>query len=432
MKERIWNIGWLSLEPATRLLISVSVSIALARHLGPSDFGVLAYILSIVALLTPVVTFGLDKLSLRNSARTPERAGRELGSAVLIRTVAAFAGLALAFLFSQIAGGPPGAETGLIMLGAAAFLFFPFQSVGIYFNSIEKPRVMAVSRTCVITLGASATVMLIAGNSQVTGFVLIRTAEAALLGMVVLVLFLARRKSQARLEADWPTVRTLLRGGLPLMLSAMATMLYIRVDQVMLGVMGAPDQLGSYAVSARIAEAVGFLPMAIQTALMPALVRAHRAGEEELDGAMRRYFAASTIVLLALIPAVGLGAELLVMLFLPEFGSSPEIAWVLLLGLPLVGLSVAQNSLFTVKGWLWTNCIILSIGAALNVIANLMLIPAYGAVGAAIATLLSQACIVMGAGLLFPWTRGVTLSMTRSILGLAYWREINPRVLMRR
>lgn len=60
------NFSWLMLENLVKVLIGFTVSVYVIRYLGPKDFGLISYTLSIVGILSPFASLGIDAILFRN------------------------------------------------------------------------------------------------------------------------------------------------------------------------------------------------------------------------------------------------------------------------------------------------------------------------------------------------------------------------------
>ena len=71
-RKYLKNTGWLFSGQMLRMLLGLSVSVAVARYLGPADFGIFNFVLSIVALITVVCSLGLENLAQRELVKHSE------------------------------------------------------------------------------------------------------------------------------------------------------------------------------------------------------------------------------------------------------------------------------------------------------------------------------------------------------------------------
>ena len=191
--------------------------------------------------------------------------------------------------------------------------------------------------------------------------------------------------------------------------------LYMRVDQVMLGTMASADELGRYSIAVRVADVALIVPVALHASLFASVVRAQERGPEALVRHMQLVYDAMLVATLATAVLMA-GASLL--FFGPLFGSAYlgglPMTLILLLGLPWSGLGTARSAELVVRGWLWSSPATTGLGAVANILLNLLLIPKFGGQGAAWATVFSYWLAAHGSSFLLPHLRQTGVLMTRS------------------
>src|SRR5205809_7246388 len=94
----IHNTGWLFADKAMRMVMGVLVGAWVARYLGPSQYGELAYVLAFVAFLSVICQLGIDAVAIRDMARDPRAAPAILGTALRLRLITGFAAYGAAIL----------------------------------------------------------------------------------------------------------------------------------------------------------------------------------------------------------------------------------------------------------------------------------------------------------------------------------------------
>jgi O-antigen/teichoic acid export membrane protein len=164
----------------------------------------------------------------------------------------------------------------------------------------------------------------------------------------------------------------------------------MRLDQVMIGRLLGRSELGIYSAAVRLSEALYFLPVTINTALYPYFVRIKSQSKDLFSERFQLFYdILSVLSFLAILFFLIFSSELVDMLFGEPFKASANILLVHIISGIFVSLSVASNS--------WLNIIEKSqivlyrtiLGAGLNFVLNLILIPKMGIMGCAIATLIS-------------------------------------------
>ena len=413
--KQFQNFGWLSADDVIRVLLSFALMAVIARHLGASDYGALSYLFGVVGLLAPLTSVGLDVIAVRQLVADPGSADLTLGTALAIRAFGALLAIAAATAFVAIFGGPDGVT---LRLAAMAALVLPFQSTmafDAYLKAREKMGWLAAPRTLVRIVMALVTVWLVAAGGRLPEFVVLRVLEAGLMavsGITACVL----ATGKLRLRIDPARLRSMLREGMPLFLSSLAVMVYMRIDQIMLGQLATGEALGQYSVAVRISESVFFVPMALQAAFYPGLVRSWTDAPESWQDELQHYYDIAALAMLVLAIAVTAFATAgLTPLLGPGYGPAVPMIWILALSIPFVGLGVARSTYLTIRGWLWTAPLTTALGALLNVGLNFYLIPAWGGVGAAVATVVSYWLAAHGTCFMLPWLRPVGRELTRAL-----------------
>ncbi|MEL6280424.1 MAG: polysaccharide biosynthesis C-terminal domain-containing protein, partial [Pseudomonadota bacterium] len=175
----------------------------------------------------------------------------------------------------------------------------------------------------------------------------------------------------------------------------------------------------------KFAEIVYFIPIAIAVSYYAGMVRSHDTSKDMFRSEMQALFDVVGLVTIALALAVAITAWFIL---IPTFGADyaeavPMVA-VLAPSVVFVGLGVARSNVLTIEGWNWTSFVTTSAGAVLNVGLNLVLIPHYGGIGAALATVAAYAFAVIGGSYLLPWMWPVAGALVRSLNPIGAARRV--------
>ncbi len=420
MIDRLKNFGWLGAEEVVRLGLGFAVTLMLANHLGSAQFGAYGYLFSFVALFIPVIAFGLPSLVARYTVEQPERLGAILQVAMTIQLASALLAFALAMGLMALLPAPEGTTLTLAAIAGISLLVHPGTTPNTMFKALEQVRIVAIPRVIVTMAIAVVSIMFILQDRPLAYFVGLRSAEVVGMALVAMIALVVRRPGGIRLapQFDWQLARQFIHGGFPLMLSGLAGLIYMRIDQVMLGQLGTIEALGQYTIAVRFSDAAVFVPMALQAAFFPALVRAARRDESAYRQELGRFFDIMSLAMWSLVIGVILGGSLIIMLVLdPAYADSAAMLAILAFGLPFIGLGVARSCHLTIRSWFWTSTIMTAVGAVANIALNFLLIPGYGGIGAAVASVISYWIAAHAMCYAMPWTRD---------LGRGVLRALNP------
>ena len=412
------NGAWAVLNQIVRVGSIALVTIALSRHLGPQTFGSLAVGLALVRIFAVVASFGLDRIVVRHLVDGHEQGGAivrdvfwlKLGIALL----SYLAMLGLIFTFER-------ADTLVLLIAVLAGAGLLFQACDVFdyvFQAQGQFRFSFLGRGLPILLSTAVKFAAILLNAPLLVFAVLETVEAAIIGAALVLIY--RRTIPRTPMSILPgsiARRRLLAEGLPLLLSALAVMIYMRSDIIMLGKMAGYQAAGIYAAAAQISEGCALLPVALMPALFPVLVRWRRLGEDYYKQKFERLFLVAVVAGLAFSLTLAFGAPALVAFlyganYLPAANVLVVHGWTIL----FIFIGITQSGYDVTEGLTWFATFRTFTGAILNIVLNLILIPVYGAVGSAIATLVAQVFSSVLLNALHPRTRPILQMQLMSIL----------------
>lgn len=381
---------WLFLEKTLSVAISLIVTLAVARHLLPEVFGKLSYLLALVALASPLMALGLNSLVSREVLSRPAQAELIVGTALALRFIMGMFVAPVIMILAKfyVDDGNRDLVYFLILASVAnAALVVDF-----WLQAYVASRYASIVRLTSLIIFSVARILAIILDGGLSTFVYLAGLEFILVGLLYILVYNRLSRGVTHLRYSLSETKCLLNNGRWLLLSGVAAMIYLRVDQVMLGVMVDDHAVGIYAASARVSEVWYFIPAAVATSFFPQLI-SHRMDDPAKYGVslqkLNDFLFCSALGVVLVISFCA--SWLLPLLFGPSYADSIPVLTVHI----WVGLFVFMRALLS--KWLITeNLLKLSMvtqlsGAVANVILNLWLIPLYGAVGAAYATVISYA-----------------------------------------
>jgi PST family polysaccharide transporter len=391
VRAAVRNFGWLAADKLFRLLSTVWVGFVVARYLGPADFGVLNYVLSMVGIGALLAEAGIEAVVRRDLLSEPTRAGSILLEASLVRLAVGAVCYVLLVAFAYTSEHSTVEKTLFLVMGATLFqpaLFAP----DLWFQSRLESRVSVSIQTAVLVAGAAGRLVLVARGSPLIAFGWMMVAEVAVMG--VLLWIVAKRRG---LRLGWsPTwtanVNRIWTESWPLLMSGIAVAVYMRIDAVMLRKMLDESAVGFYAAAVRFSDIWLFIPGALAISALPALMRARSASPAQYRSRLAQYCDVSALIAYALaLPTALLAPWLIDLAYGSAFSNASSVLRVHVWILVFAALGVVRGQYCVNEGLTRFHLVATLVGAALNVGLNLWLIPRQGALGAAIATLAAQA-----------------------------------------
>ena len=410
------NTGWLFGGQMFRMALGLFVSVAVARYLGPKDFGLFNYILSIVALVAVVCSLGLENLARRELVKHPGQKNEILGSCFTLSAIAGLFGYT-ALLSTVALAGVDGYLIGIYALLGGTLLFTPFKFIETWFQSQVRGELSVISTSISLLLFAGVKVAAILAGFDLIIFCYIFLLETASLVLIRIYMYTKHYQSVFNWSASFARGKCLLMQSWPMILSGLAISVYMRIDQVMLGAMASDADVGNYAAATRISSVWYFLPLILATSLFPAIVNSKKMGAEIYHERLQHYFHLNAaIAYLIIVPVSMLSSYIILTLYGDAYSQAGSILLIHVWAALFVFIGVARSQYLVVEGMLKFSMFATVSGAVANVALNLILIPKYLGFGAAIASLLSYFLSSYFSSLIYPKTRGVFVLQTKSIL----------------
>ncbi|VAW64524.1 hypothetical protein MNBD_GAMMA11-272 [hydrothermal vent metagenome] len=412
------NASWIIFEKILTMGITLLVTVFLARYLGPERYGVLAYAISLVAILAIPGHAGLSGLVIRELVKYPDAKEEIMGTSFMLKGLGYLTGFFLLIMYAYLIEGQQGQAFWVLLVLATMVLFQAFDVIDFLYQSRLEAKYTAISRSVAIVLSASAKIGLIFLGS---GLIYIALAHAlqALMSALCLVLFYCF-KSRERIS-NWKVsfirARELLSQGWLVFLGTIFAVIYLKVDQVMLMWLKGDEEVGIYAVAATLSEAWYFFPAAIVASVFPKLIQLKKTNPLTYKKRLQQLFDLLFILAICVAVLVTFFSEILIeQVFGASYIESANILTVHIWAAVFIFMRTVFSKWILIENVLVFSLITQGMGAVTNIILNLVLIPEYGGLGAAYATILSYAAASYVALLFSAKTRPVFWMMTFAML----------------
>lgn len=422
-----------SVIPIGAQLVNKAVDVAfmlyVLRVLGTDGTGRYEFAVTTWLLTKTISDFGLNVLATREIARQPATAGHWLGGGTIARLLVLIGLLPLLglLLAGYLATGRLAIDTALAVL----FLTLSIapgalsDSATAVFNGHERMTTPAL-----VTVLTTLLKVLLAVPALIAGWGVIGLAGTALIvnGLTALVLWRLVRPLVDRVEwwPGWPLLRQWLALAWPLLLNNLLINLYFFLDTYVIQASRGEAALGLYKAAGKFINVTLIVPPYLTLALFPQFARQAEREPAALRQTLRRAIAYLVILALPIAIVTSVLADWLILIlagreFLPGAADALRIMiWFLPFsyanGLIQYGL-IALNKQRTL-----TSAFIVTM--LFNLVANLVLVPMYGILGAAAATVASE-LVLLG-----PLLRATEAALGELQLPRLLWRPIVATLVM--
>ena len=389
------NTFWLILSEIVSKLLFFILLILIARYLGVKEYGVFSFVFAFVSFFSIFVDSGFNILIVREVVRDKSLIKNYTGNIITIKLILGVIIFIVVMAMTQLLAETPAVRAliylaTLWMIGNSFITFL--QSV---FRVFEKMQYEALSKIIYFT-----SLFLIAGLVlwQDLGIRLLISSYVAtmLLSLIITLILVRKRFVKFQLKIDFDLWKVLFQKAWPFIFSGAFFIIYFKIDTIMLGILSTNAEVGIYSAAYKIYAGVFIIPEMITQAFFPKLARAYKKDKKELKKLFFYFKNTLIIISILLFALIFSGSDFIISLaYGIEFHDAILILKIL--------STILLFRLFTyIYGWFLTSTDeqkrkvkFQAFCAFLNVILNYFLIIKYQAIGAAVATLITELTLLL-------------------------------------
>ena len=363
--------------------------VTMARELGRDGFGAFIFALGLTSTLMVAAGFGTDELTAREVARDRSRGGRYLSNVSALKASSSVVLLLLAVLIASLGDFSADARAAVVIVGLGVAVEGLARTWYMIFQASERLELVSLSIVLQRTLTAVIGIVVLKQGGGVVAASLV-FAAGAVAGLAVSeysVRRLVPRRPRPQ-PRSWPK---LLKTAFPIGVAFLLFILLLRLDVTLLSFISGEEEVGVYGAAYRLVESTQFVAWAMTAAMMPWLARTAAGG---LSRGYELGLKAMNAVLLPISLVFVLFADGLIGLLYGK-AFEPAVLPLQLLGLTsaLYGMQSFAAMTLIARDSPSTFAKVVAVVVVLNLGGNLIVIPKYGADGAAAVALASGALL---------------------------------------
>ena len=390
LQKALTNTGWLFGDKILRMGVGLLVGVWIARYLGPEQFGLMNYAMALVALFGAIASLGLNGIVVRDLVRKPASVNTMLGTAFLLQFIGGLLAFGLAVVAISFVRPDDGSAKLMVAILGFALVFKATEVVKYWFESQVNSKYTIWAENGVFLVLAATRAGLVLIHAPLLAFVWAALAEVVLVGVFLLLVYAKKVGKLSRWRVSRPLAKSLLMESWPMILASVASVINMRMDQVMLGIMTNDAVVGNYSAAVRISEIWLMIPGMLGASIFPSIIAAKETDEAIYKNRIIKTSYYMALVVLPTAFLISLAANQITDLL---YGKSYDAAGGYLAILIWSGVPYLIFFIFTqmyyIEGLLRVSFYVAIFSVISNVVLNLMLIPEYGGTGAAVATLVS-------------------------------------------
>lgn len=363
-------------------IISLIASIITARMLGPSGKGQIAAAMAIFSIVLQFVHLGLTQGLLYKGARDETDGKRAAFFAILLSLTNGIVGTIILLLLEYSGFGATRniPEKALIFLAAG----MPFSLLIMYAGSVLLAReyigpMNVVNLSAEIIRLAGLFVLMAIGSFTTLNVILLWLITSILTSLISLLSLKFKIGFSFKLEIDY--LKKIAVVGLRFYILDALIFLLLRSDIVLLNYLRNSYEVGIYSIAVTLADRVLLTPRIVGTILLPRVVK-QAEGTRDFQNMVSRM--TSLMMGVILLVVLIFANPVILLLYGKSFAPSFVPLMILLPGIFFLGLNSILMPHFVAKAYPPISFIAPSVGLLLNVVGNVVLIPLFGYVAAAL------------------------------------------------
>lgn len=292
-RKIIRNVFWAVIGKVITLFSTLIVGIFVARYLGPKQYGLMNYVISIASLFTVFATFGSSEIIIRELSKKEKPKEVVLGSAMALRmglAILCFISIVIYLFFS----GETTETSTLILIYSSSIFFSCSEVIRFYFTSIVDNEYIVKSEIFRTIIGAIVKIILLFCKAPLIAFVFALAFDFLLLASGYIVVYRKKIGPICQWNIDFKFVKTLLTTSFPLLISSTAVIIYQRIDQVMIAKMLDNEFVGYFSTAMSFVNVLAFIPITIMQTTSPILVEYWKNDKLKYEQESQRIIGATT------------------------------------------------------------------------------------------------------------------------------------------
>jgi O-antigen/teichoic acid export membrane protein len=368
--------------------------VIIARRLGPRGFGDITFAIALTGQLQVIAGFGMDIVLSREAIRKPALLGSLMGNSLVLKLITSVPALLVVAIVVQAGNYSSATRIAVYLIGISTLLDTLENTWNAAFQVYERQELFSLIVAFQRVVNGLLVVAVVAAGGGV-----IPVAGTFVVVSVATILF-AMWLLRFVVSPEWSFQRDrllpLLRAAFPVGLSVVLLSVLVRIDMVLLSLFAGNREVGIYGAGFRIFESTMFVTLVFTSVIFPWFSRKHFEGSTEVA----RGYEISLAVLVSILTPIGLACILVAgpivhTLYGTRYDAS--ITPLRLLGTVVIayGINTLTSSMLAANDRPRLMHRILLITLVQNIVMNVLLIPPYGATGAALSAAVSG--VLLGA-----------------------------------
>ncbi len=383
------NAKWIIICKVAQSLLQLVIGMLSARYLGPANYGLINYAKSLVAFVVPFAQLGLNQTLVRELIDSPEKEGEILGTSLLMGFSSSVLCIISVGCFVSVANGGEPQTLVVCVLYSLSLVFNAVELIQYWFHSKLQSKIPSIMMLISYTVVSAYKIFLLVSMKSIYWFAIVYSIEYGIIGLALLGIY--GKQGRQRLCFSLSMAKRLLARSRHFILASLMVTVFQNTDHIMLKMMSGDIENGIYSAAITCTGVCQFVYVAIVDSMRPVILANKKNGQDEYENNIAKLYCIITyLTLMQSIGFVIFAKPIVWLLYGSKYMSTVPVLRVLVWYVSFSYMGTVRNVWILAEGKqriLWK---INLAGALSNVVMNAILIPVWGAFGAALASLVTQ------------------------------------------
>lgn len=398
------NAGWIIGCKLCKAVLVLLTTMLVSRHLGVADYGLLSYAAGLVAFVTPIMKLGFDNILVKEIVTEPDSDGEIVGTVMVLNICSGFLCIAGVTCFSFFVNKGEADTTFVCFLYSLMLLFQATEMIYYWFHAKLLAKYSAIAMLVAYVVVTAVQSVMVLMNANVYAFALSHSIDFFVITIILFLIY--KKKGGGKLTFSLARGKKMFSVSKFYIISGLMITVFAQTDRIMLKLMLGNEATGLYASASTCANMTAFVFVAIVDSMRPGIFEGYKESKYLFEKRIKQLYA--VIIYCSLLQSLisTVFAPLIINIMYGQAFSD---------AVPVLQIAVwftTFSYLGTVRDvWLLAEekqkylPMINGIGALANVILNFLMIPVWGARGAAVASLITQIFTNVVIGFIVPAIR---------------------------
>ena len=388
-KQVFNNAKWIIICKIVQSILQLIIGMISARYLGPSNYGLISYAGAIVAFALPFMKLGFDAIFVYELVESPEKEGKIVGTSLILNTLSSFVCMGGVSLFAFLANFGETEKIVVCILYSVSVFFAALEMIQFWFQYKLLSKYSSVIMLVAYLVVSAYKIFLLVTGKSVYWFALSHSVEYGSIAILLIAFYF--KKGGQRLSFSFECAKKMFKRSKYYILSALMMVIIQNTDHIMLTMMSGETENGYYAAAITCTSIGLFVFTAILDSFRPLILTNKKENEEKYQKSVSMLY--GIMCYLAILQSIVLTvfAPLIVnIMYGADYSAAVPVLQILNWYFVFSCVGVISNIWLLAENKQKYLLIINFCGVVLNIVVNAVMIPLWGACGAALASFLTQ------------------------------------------